>query len=1182
MYLKSLHLRGFKSFADGTRLDFEPGITVIVGPNGSGKSNIVDALTWSMGTRSAKDLRGGQMADVIFAGARGRRAMGRAAVEITIDNADLALPIEFSEVTVGRAMFATGENAYSINDVECRQLDVAELLSDTGLGRETHTIVGQGRIDAVLNARPEERRAFIEEAAGILKHRRRKERALRKLTQMDAHLERLVDVLSEMRRQLRPLERQAEAAQKHRDLSADLHTVRSDRALRELARLLQRWNAEQATRSDSDQRLALLEEALTGQKRAEHDIAHGLGELTPAVRAATEMQFALANIVERASGIVERIVERRNGLAEAAEEPIAGRPPAELRAEAASGEQELGDLMTQVAATAEALEQARATTRQAEQARRAHEQAAAAEARRRAEARERQIRWEGEIAGLRSSLAQAAAEQGRLDTQLQAQNDRAAELEADVAAVNVEIGRLDATGPELFATVRDLEARRARAQAAATEAVKVERELDRTRASLEARADALFAASAEPGEGAQALTAAAEDGAVNGVLGPLASLLHVHDGYAQAVSAALGPLADALVVDSRSAAESSLGFIRDADAGRVLLLVASAPTVVPTGQPALDTIGAVSIGRVIDGIDGVRAAVQRALAGVYVCEDLGAALRLADTRPELVFVTRDGQMAGARGHAGGGAAGHTAVLSRAAAEEARAQAEAVLADLRIAHRKVGDADRDLTAAREELEAAQAVVQESDALITSAAERMGRLRKELGRCQAERAQVQRQFDQLAAQIAQRREKLEALEARGAEPHDPDPRFAEDGVDGDVVAERLEDELAEAREVEVQARLAASTAEQDAAELRRRIAALQTEATRVEAQLAERERRQNARLAAMARCDQLEAVARTILSSAQSSRVAAAGERDLLEEARAEQQRRLGVARSKLAELDEQLTTLRDSRHREDLVRQELGLQMDGVRGRLAELSVSDPEAVIAERGEALLEDGEERDAELAEAEDSLSRRIGLLGTVNPLALEEFQALQERHQFMSDQLDDLRASKKDLMRVIEAVDGRIREVFAAAFSDVAANFEMIFPKLFPGGDGRLVLTDPDDMLLTGVEVEARPPGKKVKRLSLLSGGERSLTALAVLFAIFAARPSPFYVLDEVEAALDDANLGRFLSVVDEFRGTSQWIIVTHQRRTMEVADMIYGVSMAADGVSKVISRRLTDSGLVREAG
>ena len=1183
MYLKSLALRGFKSFADSTRLDFEPGITVIVGPNGSGKSNIVDALTWSMGTRSAKDLRGGSMSDVIFAGAGSRKAMGRASVEITIDNSDDSLPIEFTEVTVGRAMFATGENAYTINDVECRQLDVAELLSDTGLGRETHTIVGQGRIDAVLNARPEERRAFIEEAAGILKHRRRKERALRKLGQMEGHLERLVDLLSEMRRQLRPLERQAEAAAKHRNLSDQLHAIRTDRGLRDLARLLDRWSTEQASRSASDQRLRELEETNATLKRDEQAIAQGLSELTPAVRLATETQFALANLVERSSGIVERIVERRNGLAEAAEEPVAGRDPEELRGEAQRDRGHLAEVAEHVTTTSGLLERARQHTRHAEQARRAHEQAAAAEARRRVEARERQIRWEGEIGGLRSSLAQASGEEGRLSIQRQAQQDRSDELEADVTAVQNEIQRLDAAVPDLSDHLKTMEERRARAQKAASDAAKEERELERRRASLEARADALFAASAEPSEGASVLAEAAEKGQVDGVLGPLASLLQVADGHAVAVSAALGPLADALVVAGRSAAESALGFVADREAGRTLLLVAGAPHNEPTDQPSLDAIGARPLASMVDGDPGIRAAARRALAGVYVCDDLDTALRLADTKPELVFVTTDGQIAGARGHAGGGAVAHTAVLSRAAAEEAKQQADAVGAELRIVHRKVGDADRELEEVRQQLETAQAQMQESDAQITSAAERLGRLNKELFRCHRERGQVQKQHDQLVAQTKARQEKLDELEARGPEPYVPDPRFADEEGGGDVEAERLDDLLTEAREAEVQARLNHSTAEQEAGELRRRIAALEQEAQRVEAQLAERERRQKARLAAIARCDELEHVARAALARAESSRIDAAAERDRLEEARAEQQRRLGVARSKLAELAQQLESLRDSRHREDLIRQELSMQLDGVRSRLREIGIDDGEAALKERTadpeDDLLAGGEERDAELAEAEDDLARKIGLLGTVNPLALEEFHALQERHEFMTGQLEDLRTSKKDLMRVVEAVDDRIREVFAAAFADVAGHFEHIFPKLFPGGQGKLILTDPDDMLTTGVEVEARPPGKKVKRLSLLSGGERSLTALAVLFAIFAARPSPFYVLDEVEAALDDANLGRFLSVVEEFRGFSQWIIVSHQRRTMEIADTIYGVSMGSAGVSRVVSRKLDQSGLAR---
>lgn len=1186
MYLKSLRLRGFKSFADTTHLDFEPGITVIVGPNGSGKSNIVDALTWSMGTRSAKDLRGGQMADVIFAGAGGRKAMGRSSVQITIDNADQFLPIEFSEVTVGRAMFANGENTYSINDAECRQLDVAELLSDTGLGRQTHTIVGQGRIDAVLNARPEERRSFIEEAAGILKHRRRKERALRKLTQMEGHLERLLDVLSEMRRQLRPLERQAEAAQKHRDLVSELHAVQRERALGEFAQALQRYNSERVGRAESDKRLADLDDAVAVQRGLEGQISSRLEHLTPHVRTATETHFALANAVERAAGLVERIIERRNGLAEAAEEPIAGRPPSELREEArqAAADQEIR--RQEVRVTAAALVQATAARRTAEQARRAHQQAAAAEARRQVEARERHIRWEGEIDALRSSLAQASAEQGRLASQLHAQVDRDAELTDDARSLNDEIQRLDASSTELVASLQTLQDRVADAQATADDAVAQERGLERERASLEARAEALFAASADTGEGARTVAAAQEAGRLGGVIGPLAAVMSVTDGYAPAVSAALGPLADAVVVDSPSAAESALGFVIDEDAGRVMLLVAEPGHAPVTGHSVVvDSAGVRALGEVVDGPHGVGAALDLAFSGTYLCDDLQTALALAKRHPQLVFVTATGQMAGARGYAGGAAVGRTAVLSRAAADAAQAKAQEVAQELTDARRIVVDAEQRLAGLRAELEAARAAVHESDAGITAAAERMGRLGKELARCRAEKDHLQDQHEQLVQQAAGKRQRLQVLEDRG--PQSAGSRAAAGdgeatvGEAGDLIAERLEDALAGARETEVQARLAASAAEQRADELGRKVADLLSEADRVSEQLAQRQQRHTARLAAIVHCDRLEAIARRLLATAQTSLAAAADDRDRSEEKRTEQQRQLGVTRAKLVDLDEQRTVLRESRHREELVRRELELQLDGIRRRLGELDIDDGEAAIVERGEELLAGDEQRAEQLAEAEDTLARKIGLLGTVNPLALDELDSLRERHAFLSTQLDDLRASKRDLLRVVDAVDSRIETVFATAFADVAAHFERIFPMLFPGGTGKLILTDPDDMLTTGVEVEARPPGKKVKRLSLLSGGERSLTALAVLFAIFAARPSPFYVLDEVEAALDDPNLRRFLDVLEYFRGDSQWIIVSHQRRTMEVADTVYGVSMGSDGVSKVVSRKLSDSGLLRDA-
>ncbi len=1172
MYLRSMRLRGFKSFADKTTLDFEPGITVIVGPNGSGKSNIVDALTWVLGSHSAKSLRGGSMADVIFAGSPDKPALGRAAVDITIDNADGALPIEFSEVTVSRSMFASGENNYAINNADCRLLDVQELLSDTGLGRENHTIVGQGQLDAILNAKPEDRRAFIEEAAGILKHRKRKERALRKIAQMEGHVERLTDLLRELRRNLRPLERQAEAAKKHAELSEQLKAVRIERALRELDGLSRRWDDEASAQERSDEALAGLAAQLAAARAEEDRIEQALERLAPAARRAGETHFRLANLVERFKGLTERVEERRRGLVEAAEEPVAGRDPAELRARAAAERAVLDDLAAERTAAAERLERAEANRRAAEQARRAHEQAAAAEARRRAQAREAYLRWEGEVAALRSGLAQAASEEGRLTSQLSGLAARKDELEAAVAEVTAEIQRHDRDSEVLADQLAAAEAHVVRRQAAAGDAAKAERELERQRAGLQARADALRAASEEAGEGSSALLQASLSGQVEDVLGPLADHIRVADGMAKAVAAALGPLGDAVVVESADAAARAIAFVRRTQAGRVLLLPGSdAPPRGSARDAQVAALGARPLAEALEADQRVSAALHRALAGVYAVEDFDTACRLAARYPACTFVSVGGHVAGARGYAGGSTVTSTAVLSRAAAEQAEAALAEVEAGLLVAHRRVGDADRELDDARRELDAATAAMQESDGLITAAAERLKRLRAELAGCEHELGVLEGQRDDLAREIAEQRERLATLESRGAEAI-----IAEDADGPDIEAERLDDILNEAREAEVQARLDASAVEQRGEEHGRRIEALEAEAADVERQLVERERRRAERLAAIERCGVLASVTDIALRRAESSLDLAAAERDRVEEERAEEQRRLGVVRARARDVADELNGLRETRHAEDLRRAELTHALDEVRSRLEHDLGLDPDAALADartqHDGGPLGGGPDRDTELAEAEERFVKKLGLLGTINPLALEEHRELAERHEFMTEQLDDLRRSRADLLKVVEAVDQRIREVFSAAFTDVAAEFETMFPRLFPGGEGRLVLTDPDDMLSTGVEVEARPPGKRIKRLSLLSGGERSLTALAVLFAIFAARPSPFYVLDEVEAALDDVNLQRFLDVVRVFRASSQIIIVTHQKRTMEVADTLYGITMQRDGVSKVISQRM----------
>jgi chromosome segregation protein len=1175
VFLKSITLRGFKSFADKTVLDFEPGITVVVGPNGSGKSNIVDALTWVLGTHSAKTLRGGCMADVIYAGAPGRPPLGRAAVEITIDNSAGTLPIEFAEVTICRAMFATGETSYRINDVECRALDVQELLSDTGLGRATHTIVGQGQLDAILNARPEERRLFVEEAAGILKHRRRKERALRKLAQMTNHVERLTDVLRELRRSLRPLERQAEAAAKAAELRARLREVRLERALREFAAAAAAVESDETARASSQRRLQQLSGRLAEQREREHALEAHLGDLAPAARSAAETHFRLANLAERYRGLAARIVERRRGLVAAVSEPVAGRDPAQLRVHARAERAALEQAETEHTAALARLEIAREAHREVERARRAYQQAAAAEARRHAEDLQRRLRWEAEVAALQGQLAQAAREEGRLASQAGGLCARREELLADLEEVRAEERRLtERAGPlaERLETARRLVQR---CRLTADEASRRERELERRRASAQARADTLRAAAQDAGEGAACILKAAQAGELDGILGRLADHVSVPEGEAAAVSSALGALEDALVVTGRDAARVAISLVRSRQSARALLLVAQDEgDASPPEGPDLAKAGARPLIDLLNAQAPVLGGLRRALAGIYLVEDFATACEFAARHPDLVFVSLDGAIAGARGYAGGAVPPRAPLLAASAAAEAARQAAHAASELLVVHRQVEDAHQALAAARCELDAATAATVESDGLATATAERLRRLGKELAHTESQFARLRAQQGDVERETEARRRRLEALEQRetGA-PTAEAQVFVEERESGDLEAERIQDAVSDAREREVQARIAASGAEQRAALLRRRIEDTEREADTVERQLAEFHARRQARLVVAARCDKLAALVEIALRRALASQALAAEERDTLDERRAEAQRSLGALRARLREGDHELAALIEQRHREDLVSQQLRHRLDVARARLSDDLGLDPGAALDGADPAVWEADPLRDETLARDEERLSRKLALLGDVNPLAIEECESLRERHRFLSDQLEDCRTSKRDLMEVVEAVDGRIREVFAAAFADVAAQFERLFPRLFPGGDGRLRLTDPDDLLEAGVEVEVRLPGKRVRRLSLLSGGERSLCALAVLFAIFAARPSPFYVLDEVEAALDDVNLQRFLDVVRDFNA-SQLLVVTHQKRTMEVADVLYGVTMQAGGVSKVVSQRVAD--------
>ncbi|WP_336032214.1 chromosome segregation protein SMC [Geodermatophilus sp. FMUSA9-8] len=1188
MHLSSLTLKGFKSFASATTLRLEPGITAVVGPNGSGKSNVVDAIAWVLGEQGAKSLRGGKMEDVIFAGTAGRSALGRAEVTLTIDNADGALPIDYTEVSVTRRMYRSGESEYEINGDKVRLLDVQELLSDAGIGREMHVIVGQGQLDAVLSGRPEDRRAFIEEAAGVLKHRKRKEKALRKLDGMQANLDRLADLTAELRRQLKPLGRQAEVARRAAGVQADLRDARLRLLADDLVGLRDALDKDVADEAAARARRAVVEAELAGVARREADLDAAQAADAPRLGAAQDTWYRLSALTERFRGIASLAAERSRHLSAPVPGGTGGRDPEQLEAEADRVDATEAELAAGLAAERGRLSAAVAARTELEEALAAEERAWVVATRAIADRREGLARLSGKVAAARSRSAAGQAEAQRL---AQAAAEAAARAEAAQARLDERragTGDADDEDVALVTAHADAVAARTAAARAVTELADAERAAERDRASWAARRDTL-AQGLAPADGAAAVLAAGTSGALAGVLGPVAERITVAPGAEVALAAALGGLAEAVAVAGVTGAADALAHLRDVGGGRAALLVSGGPAAPSrAGEPALPE-GLRWAVDLVEAPGELRPALARALHGVVVVPTLGAAAALVGAHPTVRAVTVDGDLVAADRASGGAAEAPSGLEVRARVDEAERE-HAAAAD------RAADLAARLAAAREtaqarsaDVEAAQAARRDADRTRSKLAAELAELgaaarsaAAEADRSDAARRRAERALEESATGLAELEARLtEAEAAPAAEEPDPGQR------------DRLRLEVAAARQAETEARLAVRTAEERARALSGRAEALRRQARQ------ERAARERAAAAALARrrgaevATRVRAGAEDALTALATSLARAAAERDELARQRSAREAELLEVRTRVRAATAELERLTDEVHRDEVARAEQRLRIEALEERAAEEFGVDLPTLVAEYGPAapvppsparlaaaeaagepapgpLPYDRATQERRAAQAE----RDLVTLGRVNPLALEEFAALEERHTFLATQLEDLKATRRDLLTVVREVDGRIHDVFAAAFADVAREFEGVFATLFPGGQGRLVLTDPEDMLTTGVEIEARPPGKKVKRLSLLSGGERSLTAVALLVAIFRARPSPFYVLDEVEAALDDVNLGRLLTLVEQLRATSQLIVITHQKRTMEIADALYGVSMRGDGITGVISQRLRE--------
>ncbi|GAA4695686.1 chromosome segregation protein SMC [Nocardioides nanhaiensis] len=1186
MYLKSLTLKGFKSFASATTLQLEPGITCIVGPNGSGKSNVVDALAWVMGEASAKSLRGGKMDDVIFAGTSGRPPLGRAEVLLTIDNSDGALPIEYAEVTISRTMFRSGGSEYAINGTACRLLDVQELLSDSGIGREMHVIVGQGQLDTILHATPEDRRGFIEEAAGVLKHRKRKEKALRKLDACEGNLTRLNDLLTEIRRQLKPLGRQAEVARQAATVQADVRDARARLLAEDLVTARTALEQELADESVLLERRAEVEAALAQAREQESRLEAALREDLPALSRAQDTQYALGGLRERLRGTRGLAAERvRNAAGVAEAQAPQGRDPEELEAQAERVRVQEEAIAAEVEAQRTALEQAVAGRRAAEDAAAEEDRRVAALLRAAADRREGLARLQGQVGALRSRSRAAEDELGRLAVAREeavTRADRAQReftaLETTVAGLDAGEEGLDAEHEAASAALEDLEERLAKAREEA-------QQLDRERSSLGARKDAL-----EMGlnrkDGAGALLAASDE--VSGLLGSVAALVAVEPGWETAVAAALGSAADAVAVQGTEAALGAIEHLKTGDLGRAGLLLAGAPDPAETGlgwpAPPAAVPGARTALDVVECPEPLRPALARVLGGVVLVEDLAQARAVSTAEPRLTAVTREGDVLGAHAAAGGSNAQQSLIEIQAAVDEAaQALAEVVAAGERLAF-DTSRLEAERLAAQQRADVALAKLHESDATLAAVAEELG---QHHAQARAARGEAERLTTAIAAAETARDEALAGLaeleqrlaSAEQAPEEEPDT----------AAREQLADQAKAARQGETDARLALRTSEERARALHGRVDQLRRSAAQERTARAQAAQRRERLLREGRAAEAVETAVGHVLASLEVSIHRATEAREAVEASRRGREQELMAVRARLRDLGRELDELVGSAHRDELARAQQRMRIEQLEQKALEELGLDADGLVADYGPdqpvpstAPVAEGEEEPAPVPYVREEQQKRLrraeralAQLGRVNPLALEEFSAMEERHKFLTEQLEDLRRTRKDLLDIVREVDTRVEQVFTEAYADVSAAFDATFARLFPGGEGRLVLTEPGDMLNTGVEVEARPPGKKVKRLSLLSGGERSLVAVAFLVALFKARPSPFYILDEVEAALDDTNLGRLLQIYEELRESSQLLVITHQKRTMEVGDALYGVTMRGDGVSAVISQRLRET-------
>ena len=1170
MYLKSLVLKGFKSFADRAVLSLEPGMTVVVGPNGSGKSNISDAVLWVLGEQSAKQLRGQAMEDVIFAGSSARQAVGLAEVDLVLDNSDGTLPLDFDEVVVTRRMYRSGESEYLINGSPSRLMDVLDILNDSGLGRDTHSIISQGSLQNVLRARPEDRRLLIEEAAGILKHKKRKERSARKLKNMDGELQRVHDIAGEIDRQLKPLERQANRARQHEQLTEELKSVELSLAVDDLRRLQDSWRETERLEKEADSLVELARFRTDEEKRELEKYQQLLEEKGLFAGDIAEQRRRCQTVLERLdSGMLlleekgRNMVTRLSELRQAVHRSEASRIDVSSRLE--TYEAEHRDTVAQLDELTAQLERKQAD---ADEIHGLHEQAERELAEVNVEARacEREFD-ECTLAELKAteSLSTADVEDGLLA-------NRIAQIESAQVSTQATLAARRTRLEDLEEQLAQLQADSLAAKSDIDSRVRIH---DDCRARLEEKRDQLSSLRAEIKglehvdralDESRPLLAWAMERQDGNIVSPVSELFSAPPALERLVEHLLGSdMFGLMTKDAHASADLVDRLLKAELSGGELSLIS-------VGGAPIERSRAKAGTRLLDEVTFApehERVAELLLGDVYVLDSAVEAIEAAAADATGArFVTRDGVVAWPNGKVtiGTQVTDTEGVLSRKRRlRELQAQEPAVI-------KAIGDGERDVDQALNNLRIAQADDFELSQSIAQVSGETDSLREEVGRLEQtitgqlqEKGQIQERRARIAEDTAASRAKVEELAARKDElashKAELDERVAAARDKSAALATREEGFTREISTIRVDL----ATVRERERHLGKQTRSLGDEIAQLEETLkVSHETESNLEILRL-RVEPLYDVFTNLREGVQEkaevlrdrAQIEQAGQgdlRDTIDKAR----EAVDAEQAKLDEANEKLTQVRIEKSKLEVKVEAAIAVITETHGVLLDIALA-------------LDPPENRDEEERHAE-SLRRKLGNLGSVNPVAVEEYRKLRERREFISVQLEDLEAAAKALQRIVAAIDRKMRNRFIDTFEQVNANFEEVFAQLFPGGNGHLELTDPDNPEETGVEVYAQPRGKKVRKQTLLSGGEQSLVALALLFAVYRVRRTPFYILDEVEAALDDTNLRRLLSYLDSIRSSTQFIIISHQRRTMEMADLLYGVSMRSDGVSKLVSQKL----------